>query len=79
MCVCVCVCHTISALQHEAQVQLLREELSRKEMAAQRRVERVQRECQGLGNELKSHISEKQRVEGEMEQLRSAVWRLYSL
>lgn len=56
--------------QYEAQVQLLKEELSRKEAAAQRRVERVQRECQALRSELKSHISDKQRVQDELEQLR---------
>ena len=57
-------------LQHEAQVQLLKEELSRKEAAAQRRVERVQKECQAVRSELKSHVSDKQRILDELEQLR---------
>ncbi|CAI8031405.1 Transforming acidic coiled-coil-containing protein 3 [Geodia barretti] len=56
--------------KHEAQVQLLKEELSRKEAAAQRRVERVQKECQAVRSELKSHVSDKQRILDELEQLR---------
>ena len=51
-------------------MQLLKEELSRKEAAAQRRVERVQKECQAVRSELKSHVSDKQRILDELEQLR---------
>ena len=57
-------------LQYEVEVQLLKEELSRKEAVAQRRVERVQRECQAVRSELKSHVSDKQRILDELEQLR---------
>ena len=52
-------------------MQLLKEELSRKEVAAQRRVERVQRECQAIRNKMKSHICDKQKIENELEQLKS--------
>ena len=60
----------LCSAQYEAQVQLLKEDLSRKEAAAQRRVERVQRECQAVRNELRSHVSDKQRVADELEQLK---------
>ena len=51
-------------------MQLLKEELSRKEQAVQRRVDRVQRECQATRNEMKTHISAKQRLESDLEQLK---------
>lgn len=67
---CVIIQHTHTHTQYEAQVQLLKEEVSRKEVAAQRRVDRVQRECQAIRNEMKNHISEKQKLEEELEQLK---------
>ena len=62
--------HTHHCLKYEAQVQLLKEEVSRKEVAAQRRVDRVQRECQAIRNEIKTHVSDKQKLESELEQLK---------
>lgn len=56
--------------KYDAQVQLLKEELSRKEVAAQRRVDRVQKECQAVRNEMKGHISNKLKLDSELEQLR---------
>ena len=46
------------------------EDVSRKEVAAQRRVDRVQRECQAIRNEMKTHVSDKQKMENEIEQLK---------
>jgi chromosome segregation ATPase len=57
-------------VKYEAQVQLLMEDVSRKEVAAQRRVDRVQRECQAIRNEMKTHVSDKQKMENEIEQLK---------
>ena len=62
---------SLTLSQYDAQVQLLKEELSRKEVAAQRRVDRVQKECQAVRNEMKGHISNKLKLDSELEQLRS--------
>ena len=70
LCVIIQHTHTHTHTQYEAQVQLLKEEVSRKEVAAQRRVDRVQRECQAIRNEMKNHISEKQKLEEELELLK---------
>ena len=49
---------------------LLREELSRKESSAQKRVDRAQKELQAMRTEVMMHVSDKAKLEEEVERWR---------
>ena len=49
---------------------LLREELSHKESSAQKRVDRAQKEIQAMRTEVMMHVSDKAKLEEEVERWR---------
>lgn len=73
-----CVCETVLDLtvvmhghgQCEAEMAIQKEELSRKASSAQKRVDRAQREVEGMRTELMMHISDKAKLEEEVERWR---------
>ena len=77
VCVCVCMrlCSHLTVVTHgrqqfDAEIAVLKEELSRKETSGQKRVDRAQREVQGMRAEMMMHVSDKAKLEEEVERWR---------